>query len=152
MSNYSKTLKEFTDVTVTGQFTQASVVSSTESIITTATLDSSDSGRIFFLNLAGGFTVTLPPVQAGLGLKFIVATAPTTDYILDAGSAIIHGAVTTPDVIAVAAGDSTSGTATATIHLVASKARVGDTCELVSDGTSWFANCVAVAFDGAVFT
>lgn len=150
MSNASKVLQEFSDVKITGKITQASVVSATESLTAAATLDATDSGKVFFLNLAGGFSVTLGPVEAGASMKFIVATAPTTDYILDAGSALIHAnAVSSEDALGVAA--STSGTAVATINLVAAKAQIGDCVELVSDGTSWFASVVVAQQDAATF-
>jgi hypothetical protein len=155
MSNYSKVTKQFSEVrvsgtcSVAGKLVQTSVISATESLVAAATLDSTDSGKILFLNLVGGFTVTLPAVEAGASLKFIVATAPTTDYIIDAGSAIVHGNATSGEITAVAA--STQGTPVATIHLVASLAQIGDSVELVSDGTSWFANVVVAQQDAATF-
>jgi hypothetical protein len=150
MSNSSKVLQEFSDVRITGKVTQSSVVSATESLTAAATLDSSDSGKIFFLNLAGGFTTTLPAPEAGLALKFIVATAPTTSYIITAGSALIHGlAVASEDALGSSAG--TSGTAVAAITLVAAKAQIGDCVDLVSDGTRWFASVAVVQQDAATF-
>lgn len=149
MSNASKVTQTFSDVKITGTFTQASVVAATESLTAAATLDASDSGKVFFLNLAGGFSVTLPAVAAGASTKFIVATAPTTDYIIDAGSAIIHGLGVSSEIIGDA--NNTSGTAVATVHLVAAKAQVGDFVEFVSDGTSWFASAYVSQQDAATF-
>lgn len=151
MSKSQQLLHEFSDIIVTGQITnQGSVYSATESLAAAATLDASDSSKIFFLNLAGGFTVSLGPATAGASHTFIVGTAPTTDYIIDAGSAIVHGlAVASEDALGSANG--TSGTAVQTIHLVAAKAQVGDRVELVSDGTSWFAKAHVVQQDAATF-
>ena len=149
MSNASKVLQEFSDVKITGKITQTSVIAATESLTAAATLDATDSGKVFFLNLAGGFSVVLPPVEAGASMKFIVATAPTTDYILDGGSAIISGLAVSTEIAADSNG--TSGTPVATIHLVAAKAQVGDFVELVSDGTSWFAHVGVTQQDAATF-
>ena len=48
----------------------------TESVTTTNVITAAESGTTFFLNLAGGFTSTLPAPATGLNYKFIVATAP----------------------------------------------------------------------------
>lgn len=150
MSNSSKVLKEFSDVRITGKVTQSTVVSATESLTAAATLDATDSGKIFFLNLAGGFTTTLPAPEAGLALKFIVATAPTTAYIISAGSALIHGLGSSAE-DATGAVDNTSGVAVATINLVAAKAQIGDCVDLISDGSKWFANATVVQQDAVTF-
>lgn len=149
MSNSSKVLQEFSDVLITGKVTQSTVVSATESLTAAETLDATDSGKIFFLNLAGGFTTTLPAAAAGSTLKFIVATAPTTAYIISAGSAIIHANSVSPEISAAA--NSTSGTAVTAITLVAAKAQIGDCVDLVSDGTRWFASVVVAQQDAATF-
>jgi hypothetical protein len=105
-------------------------------LITTKTVTAAESGTTFFLNLAGGFTVTLPAPAAGLKYTFIVKTAPTTAYIIvSAASAnIIKGLQIS---IAGDAGD--TGTADDTITFVENQALPGDKVELISDGTSWFA-------------
>lgn len=151
MSTSYKVLHEFSDIVVSGKVTQGAVISATENLTSAATLTSSDSAKIFFLNLAGGFTVTLPEPTAGLSLKFIVGIAPSgADYILDAGSAIIHGvSLTAQD--AGGSSASTNGTATATIHLVDAKAVVGDVIDLISNGTSWFAQVSVKTYDAATF-
>lgn len=117
-------------------------------------LTAADSDKTFFLNLAGGFTVTLPAPALGLNYKFIVKAAPTTAYI------ITTPGTTTPNIIqgTIASGDldaSADTTATAlsdTITFVANKAAIGDSLDLVSDGTSWFARGFCKAVDGLTFT
>lgn len=52
------------------------------------TLTANDSGKTFLLNLATGFTVTLPAnTTVGFNARFIVGIAPTTAYIISAATA-----------------------------------------------------------------
>jgi len=103
------------------------------------TLTNSDSGKTYFLNSAGGFTVTLPAPRAGVNFEFIVKTAPTTSYIIATkGSAsIIMGQVITSDVNAAVDPD-VEKTGESSITLVANTAVKGDSVELISDGTYWW--------------
>lgn len=151
MSKSQQLIHEFSDIIVTGKVTnQGSVYSATETLAAATTLDASDSSKIFFLNLAGGFTVTLAPPTAGAMYTFIVKTAPTTNYIISAGSAIISGlAIASED--ALGSANSTSGTPVASVRLIAAKAQVGDRVELVSDGTNWYAKAHVVQQDAATF-
>jgi hypothetical protein len=115
-----------------------------ESVITTKTLSAADDGKVLGLNLAGGFTVTLPSVSgavatAGMTFTFRVETQPTTAYIITEGAGdanIIIGGFATADVIDVAAAPSTTGATN--VNLVASVADVGDHFTLTCNGTSWF--------------
>ena len=136
MSQSSKVSKDFGAITVVSN----PVV--VESLTAPATLDSEDSGKVFILNLAGGFTVTLPnpeDAKSGWNAEFIVGTAPTTAYIITSGSA---------DILAVGAsaedagGDSPSsdGTKDTNINFVANAALPGDRVRLVCDGTTYYAS------------
>lgn len=112
-----------------------------EVVATTNVITASESGKTFFLNLAGGFTSTLPAPAAGLRYKFIVATAPTTAYIIatNGGDNIMIGSVSCSTADDAGASDANADV----INFVASQAIVGDWIELISDGTSWFfsGNC-----------
>lgn len=111
------------------------------SVLTEArTLTDSDSGKTYFLNAAGGFTVTLPAPRAGVNFEFIVRTAPTTAYIIatNGASAIIRGQVYSTDGNATTDPD-VEKTGQSTITFVASTAVAGDSVELISDGTNWYA-------------
>lgn len=110
-------------------------------------LTAADSGKTFYLNLAGGFTVTIPALAAGLEYNFIVKTAPTTAYIILA---------TDPDTIAgyPVAADGSDQTANGNaagdqINLVANVALPGDRVQLYCDGAVWYATC-AVKATGAI--
>jgi hypothetical protein len=151
MSKSQQLLHEFSNILVTGSVTnQGSVIESTNTLAAASTLSALDSGKVLFLNLVGGFTTTLPPVQAGLSLKFIVATAPTTAYVITAGSAIVHGLGVSPQ-DAGGSVDSTSNTPATVINFVASKAKIGDSVELLCNGTNWFATAHCTLFDGVTF-
>jgi len=115
-----------------------------ESLTAASTLDALDSGKVFMLNLAGGFTTTLPlPQTAGSGwsASFLVGTAPTTAYILTSGAANIFAVgVSSQD----AGGDaeSSAGTADTNINFVASQALVGDRVDIFTDGVAYYATFI----------
>lgn len=118
-----------------------------EVLSTARTVRAEESGKTFYLNLAGGFVVTLPAPALGLRFTFIVSTAPTTSYtVVTAASAnvMLGHIVTSQD--AGGSGDSeTSGGDT--FSFVANQAVVGDRADFESDGTSWFVRgtCKVVA-------
>lgn len=114
-----------------------------------ATLTAAENNRTYFLNLAGGFTVTLP----ALGLwhfVFIVKTAPTTAYILLSA---------TPDVIAgypvasTGGDESSNGNAAGDqVNFVANVALPGDIVELWCDGAIVYARCTVKATGAVTIT
>lgn len=110
---------------------------SIESLAAAKTLTADNNGMTYFLNLAGGFTVTLPTPAAGLRYKFIVKTAPTTAYIIsDGGNDTIIGGFSSSELTDAAVMDYDA--AGDQVNFVASNAVVGDWCEFISDGTSWY--------------
>ena len=111
------------------------------------TLTAAESGTTYFLNLAGGGSTVLPAPALGLNYKFIVATAPTTAYTIDtnSGANIMHG--THLDIV----GELVYGTARDILSFVANTSLVGDSCSVVSDGTSWFYEAYSGA-DGGITT
>jgi hypothetical protein len=112
-----------------------------EALAAAKTLDAEDSGKIFALNLAGGFDVTLPNASdAGSGwyCRFVVKVAPTTAYTISATAGDgdnMHGCVMNSEG---GAGDKTGGTGTDVLTFVANKAQIGDYVELFTDGTLWY--------------
>jgi len=114
-----------------------------ESLITTKSLDKDDSGKTFGLNLAGGFTVTLPAVStvtAGWTVHFRVEIAPTTAYIITENAAsdtnILTGGFSSAELTdaAVAA----YSAAFTQVNLVASQAVVGDWVTITTNGTRYY--------------
>lgn len=109
--------------------------SGTEVLTAADTLTADESGKTYFLNTAGGFTVTLPAAAAGLRYTFIVKTAPTTAYILLAGTADTISS----RVYAGTGGDEDFNALGDQINFVANTSLVGDRVELFSDGSLWYA-------------
>lgn len=109
-----------------------------EVVAATNVITAAESGKTFFLSLAGGFTSTLPAPAAGLRYSFIVKTAPTTAYIIttNAGANVLYGTVANNGAEAEANGIDIA--AQDTINFVANQAKVGDTVDVVSDGTNWY--------------
>jgi hypothetical protein len=121
-----------------------------EVVITTKTITAAESGSVFFLSLAGGFTATLPAVALGLHYTFVVKTAPTTAYII--ASATADNIIGYP-VAAVGTDESANGnTAGDQINFVANVALPGDSVEVWSDGTSWFAKASGKATGAITIT
>lgn len=122
-----------------------------EVVITTNVITADESGKTFYLSLAGGFTSTLPAPALGLKFKFIVAVAPTTAYIIttNAGADILIGGVNELEVDT--SDDGPYDDNADTVNFVASVAAVGDFIEMESDGTSWYFNG-QTNLDGGVTT
>ena len=110
----------------------------TDVLTAASTLTASQSGSTFFLDLAGGFTTTLPAPADGLRYKFIVKTAPTTAYIIvtNGGADIMIGGINELEVDT--SDDGPYDANADTFNFVASVAVVGDWVEMISDGTSWY--------------
>ena len=125
-----------------------------ESLITTKTVTTADSGKVFMLNLAGGFTVTLPSVTAtdvaGCHWTFIVGTDPTTAYIIAGGTAdkmagkIVCSAGGNEDEENAITGDQ--------VNFIADTAKVGDKVEIYADGTGFYAYGITGAAGGITIT
>lgn len=115
-------------------------------------LVAADSGKTFYLALAGGFTVTLPVPTLGFKAKFLVKVAPTTAYIIAADASnqdSIAGSVLSSS----GAAEDTEGAATADqINFVANTALIGDRCEVESDGTKWYGYAICSGAGGVTFT
>ena len=114
-----------------------------ESLITTRVLDVDDNGKIFFLNLAAGFTTTLPKlatVDAGWTCRFIVATDPTTSYIIsehaDDTDKLKTNFIAELDVDATQ--DGTVDQDHKTLSFVGTTAKIGDWIEIETDGVVWY--------------
>lgn len=112
------------------------------SLIAAKTLTAADNGKTFGLNLAGGFTVTLPAlstINTGFKVKFRCETNPTTAYILSTPTADLDKIV---GFFVTATGHTTAGdieTAGDTVEFVANVALAGDFVTLENNGLKWFA-------------
>jgi hypothetical protein len=107
-----------------------------EVVITTNVIAASENGRTFYLNLAAGFTSTLPAPALGLRFRFIVKTAPTgAAYVITTnGSAnIMYGMM-----LERAGGAGVAGAARDTFNFIHNQSIAGDWVEFWSDGTNWY--------------
>lgn len=123
-----------------------------QTLTAAATLTANQSGSTLYLDLAGGFAVTLPSPALGLNYDFWVKTAPTGAYtIVSGGSAnIIVGHVISSEDAAGSGDFETSGGDT--ITLVANTAVKGDRVYLHSDGTSWYVSAETSVQDAVTIT
>jgi len=124
----------------------------TQSLVTTTTLVEADSGKTFFLNLAGGFTVTLPAPTDGVEYTFVVGTAPTTAYIV-ANASGSSGNNVRGHVLSSSGGAEDTETANGDqVNFVASTAVIGDRLHVISDGTNWYVSAACAAAGGITIT
>ena len=124
----------------------------TESLITTEALEAADSGKIFYLNLLAGFTVTLPSVaDAGAGwyADFIVQTVTTSNnYIItektsaDTNKICSHMSILEID----DTDDGLHNAAHTTITFEGTPAK-GDRVRIECDGTFFYATGLGVSDD-----
>ena len=125
-----------------------------ETLITTRVLTLADSGKTFFLDLVGGFTVTLPTVStaAGFYARFYVKTAPTTAYIIQTGNSAEQKLAGLVFSGAGADEDSEVDFTGTNVNFVASTAVINDSCEIECDGAGWYARCFCNATGGITIT
>jgi len=123
---------------------QTSANALSETVTTTNVIAAYETGTTFFLDLAGGFTSTLPSPAAGLKYTFIVKTAPTTAYIITTttGENLLYG--TYLDIV----GELTSISAQDTLNFVANVSLPGDSLDVISDGFNWYCRAFSAANGG----
>jgi len=112
-------------------------------------LTDSDSGKTYFLNSSDGIDITLPRPRGGLNFNFIVKTVPTTaDYTINskADAKIILGHTITSNVKAPNDAVWESSGSSNLIFLFPDMV-VGDSAELISDGTYWYVTAFCSSFD-----
>jgi hypothetical protein len=127
---------------------EASGASVAEVLITTKAVTAAESGKRFFIDLAGGFVITLPAVALGLEYEFIVKTALTgsATIVCPAAAALFKGHVLTNDVNSATDSDFDT-TAVATITFVLNKSVAGDRVRVTCDGVNWHYTAECSVFD-----
>ena len=132
-------------------------VTSAEVVTSTNVITAAESGRTFFLNSGTEFASTLPAPALGLNFTFIVSAAPSgADYtvVTEGGCQILGGHILTSDVYTDSAVDADfeAPAAGTTISFVSNVSVAGDRAYLISDGTSWYAQCSCAAVAGITIT
>ena len=133
---------------------QFSPIRIVESLTANKTLDVYDTGKIFMLNKADGFTVALPdPTSAdmsGWHATFIVGTDPTTAYLISSIAAdVMSGRVV--DSSGGNEDEETAATASQ-FNFVANTAKVGDKLEIICDGAKYHGYAITGATGAGTFT
>lgn len=125
-------------------------------LTTTKSVELTDNHKIFFLNLADGFTVTMPKlieVEIGWSCTFLVTTAPTTSYIIKEDAADSSKVKTSTDIgIVLSTTDSPESTGHINYNFVGNQAAVGDWCRWETDKTNWFVYGVSNLLAGVTLT
>jgi hypothetical protein len=129
-----------------------SLLKKCERVKVARTLTAADSGKVFFLDSAGGaYAITLPTAsngEAGISYKFIVEEeTPTAIITLAAGSAIVSMVMKDAGGNA---SNSTAGTQVSNI-LIGATAQKGDYVNMLWFGGEWVAECLS-SIDDAVTT
>jgi hypothetical protein len=120
-------------------------------LVTTTTLTAAQSGMTFGLALAGGFTVTLPALEAGLKFTFIVEIDPTTAYIVastEGDNISMVGAAADGNAVVI----NSAGFSADQVNLVASTAKIGDRVMVESCSLGWFATAIVTAGAGVTIS
>lgn len=108
------------------------------------TVLASDSGKVFTIDQDATFVITLPSDQEGLNYKFILTDAGSGEVHITSGASNgIKGFSMDPS-IGINAIDNVL------VEVVASTAVIGDTVELVNDGTTWWCKSFSSATNGIV--
>lgn len=138
-----------------GEINRAADPDSSFEILTALdTLTIADHNKVFYLNSATEFAVTLPAAADadGMHVRFFVKAAPSgASYtVVTAASEQVLGG----KVISAAgdAGDVENAATGTTITFVDGQAVFGDTAELWCDGASWYALCHASVAAGITIT
>lgn len=129
----------------------ASGLNNIETLTAARVLVAGDSGKTFFLSLAGGFDVTLPALTtAGFHATFIVKTSPTTAYTLTGATAdkIVGWPSNVGGADSVADGNALGDV----VNFVANTALAGDMAELWMDGAFYYVRAHAKAINAITIT
>lgn len=112
-----------------------------ENVTAANVLTTAECGKMMALNSATEFASTLPSPTAGCKFKFVVKAAPSgASYtVVTASTAnVLYGGPSVADVAAGSAGPFATGNDTWTF--VDGVSVVGDTLDVWSDGTNWYAD------------
>tara|TARA_R100000935_G_C2776326_1_gene139808 strand:+ start:101 stop:823 length:723 start_codon:yes stop_codon:yes gene_type:complete len=125
-----------------------------ENLITTEALTAADSGKIFFLNLLAGFTVTLPSAaEAGAGwyCDFIVQTVTTSNnYIITEKTSADTNKLCAIGLEASTSGAQLSNAGFTTVTFDGTPTK-GDKLHIICDGLFFYITSIVAADNDAVF-
>lgn len=149
LTNKTLTSPTINSLTLTSPTINSAVgVGASEDVITTNVIAAAESGTTYYLDLAAGFTSTLPAPALGLWFRFIVKTAPTGSYVIttNAGANVIYGMF-----VERAGGAGVAGAAQDTQNFVLNQSKIADWAEYFSDGTNWYVRGMVDVAAGITF-
>ena len=122
-----------------------------ETIAAARTLTNEDSGKVFFINQASAYTITLPlmsTITAGWNATFILATVGSHKVTIANNTAedTIVGSFSTSEIADSATSTLLAASAVDEVAFI-SGASLGNVITLISNGTNYFANGQADAAD-----
>ena len=144
------------NVTSVGAITLASQTQTRahETLITTKACTAADSGKVFFLSLLAGFTVTLPSAaEAGAGwyCDFIVKTVTTSNqYIITEKTSADTNKLCAIGLEASTSGAQLSNAGFTTVTFDATPT-LGDKLHIICDGAFFYITSIVAADNDAVF-
>ena len=115
----------------------------------------SDSEKIFMLDLAAGFPITLPALEdakSGWRARFIVKTAPTGGNVVIAEEATKDTNVIAARIPNVAGAAGEESAACTYINFIANQAVIADWVEIYCDGDAFYATGIASVAAGITVT
>jgi len=143
-------------ITAVASITLASTTQTraTETLITTKACTAADSGKIFFLDLLAGFTVTLPSAaDAGAGwyCDFIVKTVTTSnEYVITEKASADTNKLCAIGLEASTSGAQLSNAGFTTVTFDATPT-LGDKLHIICDGAFFYITSIVAADNDAVF-
>ena len=140
------------DAVFSGKMTTSSVTSTVLSKSSNYNVTALDSGKVLIANASAGLTLNLPAVAdaSGFSLKVILGASPATgNVVVKSLAANMHGINSSPDAVATA---SSAGTAQTNFNFVSTKAKIGDSVMIYSDGSKFFCYGTSTTNDACTFT
>lgn len=133
---------------------EANGAGSFETLIAARTLVAADSGKVFFLGVAGGLTATLPLLSAAQGFRatFIVSVAPTTDYIVATNATDVDKMVGGVHSSQATSADTETTVGADQFNFIANSSVIGDRFDIYTDGVAWYGRAFTALTASGTFT
>lgn len=140
--------------TVESILQEANGAASFETLTAARTLVAADSGKIFYLGVAGGLTATLPLLSAAQGFHatFIVSVAPTTDYVIATNATDVDKMVGGVHSSQATSADTETTVGADQFNFIANSSVIGDRFDIFTDGVAWYGRGFTALTASGTFT
>lgn len=135
-------------------FQEANGAGSLETLVAARTLVAADSGKVFYLGVAGGLTATLPLLTAANGFHatFIVSVAPTTDYVIATNATDVDKMVGGVHSSQATSADTETTVGADQFNFIANSSVIGDRFDIFTDGVAWYGRGFTALTASGTFT